>query len=203
MKPYLAILQARFQILFQYRSAAIAGLGTQIFWGIIKVMILQAFFAQSTSSQPMTIVQAVTFIWLGQGLLQLLPWNIDKEIEAQIKSGDVAYELIRPLDLYWSWFNKALAMRIVPTFLRAVPMFFLAGLIFDLSAPVSWEATLGFCSAILFSVCLSAAITALVIISLFWTISGEGIVRMMPHTVVLLSGMVVPFPYSPIGCSRF
>lgn len=197
MKPYLALLKARAMVLFQYRAAALAGLATQVFWGIIKVMILQAFFAQSTAPQPMTLAQAMTFIWLGQLLLQLLPWNIDKEVEAQIKSGDVAYELIRPLDLYWSWYQRALAMRVVPTFLRAFILFFVAGLFFDLSSPVSVEAFFGFLSSIFLACFLSAAITALVIISLFWTISGEGIVRLLPHIVILFSGMLVPLPLFP------
>ncbi len=197
MKPYLAIFRARFQILFQYRAAALAGLGTQVFWGIIKVMILQAFYAQSTSPQPMTLAQAMTFLWLGQGLLMLLPWNIDKEIEAQIRSGDVAYELVRPVDLYWSWFNKAMAMRIVPTLLRAIPMFFIAGFFFNLGLPVSLEVVPGFLASVVLACLVSAAITSTVIISMFWTISGEGIVRMLPHTVILLSGMVVPLPLFP------
>jgi ABC-2 type transport system permease protein len=197
MKPYIALLKARFAVLFQYRTAALAGLCTQIFWGMIKVMILQAFFAQTSASQPMSLVQAITFVWLGQAFLQLLPWNIDKEVEAQIKSGDVAYELIRPLDLYWTWFNRALAMRIVPTLLRAIPLFIFAGVFYDLSMPVSVEAYAGFFSSIFLASILSAAITAVVIISIFWTLSGEGIVRLLPHVVILLSGMLVPLPLFP------
>src|SRR5262245_197027 len=99
MKAYLAILKGRLAALFQYRAAALAGLTTQIFWGFVKIMIMSAFFAQSAASQPISLAEAITFIWLGQALLQLLPWNIDKEIEFQVKSGNVAYELIRPLDL--------------------------------------------------------------------------------------------------------
>ena len=115
MRAYLALFKTRFAVLFQYRAAALAGLATQIFWGIVKVMILTAFYAQSTSPQPITLLQGTTFIWLGQALLQLLPWNIDKEVEAQVKNGNVAYELIRPLDLYWHWFFRSMAMRLVPT----------------------------------------------------------------------------------------
>ncbi len=197
MKPYLSILKARFGILFQYRAAALAGLGTQLFWGAIKVMIMQAFFAQSFVHQPMSLSQTITFIWLGQALLQLLPWNLDKEIAEQIRNGDVAYQLVRPLDLYWSWYYRALAMRIVPTFLRAIPLFIVSSLFFDLAAPVSITSIFGFGFSIVLATLLSASITALVIISLFWTISGEGIVRLMPHTVVLLSGMVIPLPLFP------
>lgn len=197
MKAYLALFKTRISVLFQYRAAALAGLGTQVFWGIVKVMILTAFYAQSTTPQPITLLQAATFVWIGQALLQLLPWNIDKEIEAQVKNGNVAYELIRPLDLYWHWFSRSMAMRVVPTVLRSIPLFLVAGLFFDLPPPVSWAAGASFTFSLLFSALLSSAITTLVIVSLFWTLSGEGVQRLLPHIVILFSGMVVPLPLFP------
>lgn len=197
MKAYLAILKGRLSILFQYRAAAIAGLMTQVFWGIVKVMILTAFYAQATESAPISLMQAMAFNWIGQALLQLLPWNVDKEIEAQIKSGNVAYELVRPLDLYWQWFCRSMAMRLVPTLLRSIPLFILAGLFFGLIKPASWAASAAFGISVIFSAFLASAITTLVIITLFWTISGEGILRLLPHIVMVFSGMLVPLPLFP------
>ncbi len=197
MKAYWAILKARLSTLFQYRAAALAGLGTQIFWGLIKTMLLTAFFAQSSATQPLSLEQAITFIWLGQTLLQLLPWKIDKELEAQVRNGNVAYELIRPLDLYGLWFARSLALCLVPTVLRCIPLALLASLFFGLANPVSGAAAYAFLASLCLSATLSAAITTLVLISLFWTISGEGILRLLPHTVILFSGMVVPLPLFP------
>lgn len=203
MKAYLAILKGRLATLFQYRAAAMAGLTTQVFWGIVKVMILTAFYAQTDASEPISLQQAITFIWLGQALLQLLPWNIDKEIEAQVKNGDVAYELIRPLDLYWLWFYRSMAMRLVPTILRCIPLFLLAGLFFGLSKPASLASGIFFGASLIFSAVLSTAMTTLLIISLFWTLSGEGIMRLIPHVVMLFSGMVVPLPLFPSWMQPF
>lgn len=197
MRSYFAILKARMSILFQYRAAAIAGLSTQLFWGIVKVMILTAFYAQASSSPPISLSQAITFIWIGQAFLQLLPWNIDKEIEIQVRNGNVAYELIRPLDLYWIWFSRSIAMRLIPTLLRSFPIFVLAGLFFGLTKPISEIGGMIFGLSVLFSILLSATITTLVIISLFWTISGEGILRLLPHIVLVLSGLAVPLPLFP------
>jgi len=197
MKGYLAILRGRLLALLQYRSAVMAGLVTQIFWGIIKIMILTAFYAQSTSSEPITLSQAITFIWIGQALLQLLPWNVDKELEMQVKNGNIAYELLRPLNLYGLIFSRALAMRLLPTLLRSIPVIILAGLFLELSAPVSWAAGMAFGASLVNATLLSTAMTTMVIISLFWTISGEGIQRLIPHVTMLLSGMVVPLPLFP------
>lgn len=197
MKPYLAIFMCRLSALFQYRAAAIAGLCTQIFWGFVKIMILEAFYAQSTSPQPISLEQAITFVCLGQALLQLVPWTIDKEIEAHIKNGNVAYELIRPLDLYWHWFFRSMALRLVPTFMRCFPLFLVAGLFMGLSSPESWTAGIAFGISVIFSVLLSSAISTLVVITLFWTISGEGLLRLLPHIAMALTGLLVPLPLFP------
>jgi ABC-2 type transport system permease protein len=203
MKAYQAILRARFATLFQYRAAAFAGLCTQIFWGIVKVMILTAFFTQSHAHQPISLSQAITFIWLGQALLRLLPWDIDKELERLIHKGDVAYELVRPLDLYWHWFFRSMAMRLVPTLFRSIPLFLVAWLFLGLAEPVSPLAALSFGVSLIFSTLLSSAITALVMTTLFWTIVGDGIVRLLPHAVMLLSGLVVPLPLFPDWMQSF
>lgn len=197
MKPYIAIFKGRLSTLFQYRIAALAGLSTQIFWGIVKVMILTAFYAHSSSPQPISLAQAITFIWLGQAFLQLLPWNVDKELEGLVKTGNVAYELVRPLELYNLWFFRSLALRFIPTLLRSIPLFFIAILFLGLSMPVSWTGGILFITSLLFSTLLSSAMTTMVIISLFWTISGEGIQRLIPHVTMLLTGLVVPLPLFP------
>lgn len=197
MKPYLAILYARMATLFQYRGAAFAGVATQIFWAAIKTMIFTAFYAGNSNSQPISLTQAITFIWIGQSLLGLLPWNIDKELEAQIKNGNVSYELVRPISLYSLCYARAFAIRTIPPIMRCIPVFMTALLFFGISPPVSLAASLAFGISLLFAALLSSAITTLVMISLFWTISGEGIQRLMPNAAVLLSGLIVPLPLFP------
>ena len=85
--PYWAVLSARYLSLLQYRAAALAGAGTQFFWGFIRIMILLAFYQSSSESQPMDFADVVTYVWLGQALLALLPWNHDLDLERQIRDG--------------------------------------------------------------------------------------------------------------------
>jgi ABC-2 type transport system permease protein len=184
-------------VLFQYRTAAIAGLTTQVFWGLMKIMILSAFYATTTSSQPLSLTQAITFIWLGQALLELLPWTIDKEIEAEIKTGNIAYQLTKPLDLYWHLFFRSLALRLAPTIWKIVPLFLFAALVYHLPAPVSIEAGIFFAISLFLSSLLSAAITTFFIITLFWTLSADGLQNLIAHFSILLSGLLIPLPLFP------
>jgi ABC-2 type transport system permease protein len=196
-RPYRAIINARFRTLLQYRAAALAGFGTQLVFGLIRIMVLGAFYAVSTTPQPMTYQDVVAYVWLGQALLAMLPWNMDRDVAQMIRTGNVAYELLRPVDLYGYWYARVLTMRVAPTLLRALPMFLVAGLFFGLQAPPSTAAAAAWAAAMFGALLLGCAITTLVTLSMLWTIAGEGVFWMMMTAVMIFSGMVIPLPLFP------
>lgn len=202
MRAYRALISARFRTLLQYRGAAIGGIGTQLFFGFILIMIYEAFYRSSAAPQPMTYAQVVTYTWLGQGFLAMFPWNVDADIRAAIRSGAVAYELLRPVDLYNAWYCRALAWRTAPTLLRAVPLFTIAALFLGLRAPASAAGGAAFLLAMLGALALGCAITTLMNISLVWTISDDGVALFLPAAVLLFSGMSVPLPLFPAWAQR-
>ena len=183
--------------MLQYRAAALAGLGTQVFWGLIRVMIFQAFFRSTTAEQPMEISDVMTYVWLGQAFLALLPWNQDNQLRSLIRTGGVGYELLRPVDLYGFWYCRSLAFRTAPTLLRAFPLIAFAGLFMGMEAPASWGAAGAFAASMIGAILLSSAITTLFSITMMWTISGDGVFALAPGVVGLLSGMLVPIPLFP------
>lgn len=205
LRPYRAIVAARVRMLLQYRAAALAGFGTQVFWGLIKVMVLLAFLESASAPAPMNVSQILVYVWLGQALLQLLPWNVDAEIAGHIRSGGVAYELLRPLDLYAFWFARTLAFRAAPTFLRMVPMVLFAWFGLPLLGLAEWAlpppASLAggglFLVSLVITLLLSTAITMVLHVSLLWTVSGEGFNRLMLGVVPVFSGLVIPLPLFP------
>jgi len=206
MRPYLAILSAQFRMLLQYRAAALAGLATQFFWGGIRIMILTAFVESSRSGSPLDVPMVITYVWLGQGFLRTIPMWADHQVADMIRTGTVAYEMARPLDLYWLWYVRALASITAPTFLRAIPLFlFAAGVLrmFDatafyaMGAPASWASAACFAVAQCGAIFLSAAIVTLMTTTMLWTISGEGLTRLMSASCWLLGGIILPIPFFP------
>jgi len=204
MRPYLAIVSARFRMLLQYRAAAIAGVWTQVFFGFVLLMVYEAFYRSTDAPQPLAFPQLASYVWLGQALLATLPWNADPELRAMVRSGAVAYELCRPMDLYGLWFARALATRTAPTLLRAVPMAIFAMLVLPWLGLPEWRlappaplAGLSFALALCAALALSAAISTLVNITLLWTIAGEGIVMLLSALVSLCSGLLIPLPLFP------
>jgi ABC-2 type transport system permease protein len=197
MRPYIAVINARLRALLQYRAAAAAGIVTQIFWGLIRSAIFAAFYHSTKGSQPMTLPEVITYVWLGQATLVLQPWNIDMDISQMIRSGNVAYELLRPVDLYSLWFIRSMAMRTAPTLVRAIPIFIISGLFFGLAAPASILSFAAWVLSIVGAILLSTALTTLFTVIQLWTISGDGIFRLSSMIIYVLSGLVIPLPLFP------
>lgn len=196
-RTYRALVVARCRVLLQYRAAALAGLATQTYWGLIRVMIFEAFYRSVSTPQPMTLPQVISYVWLGQSTFRILPWAPDADVRQQVRTGAVATELIKPLDLYGLWYARALAQASAPTLLRAVPMLALALAFLGLQPPASVAAGAAWLAATLAAVFLAASITALQSVVLLVTVSGEGLAQLVPITAYILSGLVVPMPLLP------
>lgn len=201
MKAFISIIKIRFNLLLQYRVAAFAGVVTQFFFGMIMVMVLNGFYSSNmSSSMPINYSSAITYIWIGQGMLGMLPWNGDTEIQNLIRTGNVSYELIRPMNLYNYWFARAFALRTAPTLLKAFPLFIVALLLpkeYRMSLPPNILAFLGWIITTVGALMISCTITNIINMTTLYSLSGDGIQRLLSTIVTLCSGMVVPLPLFP------
>lgn len=197
MIKYYAFFLGHMQSLLQYREAAISGTIVQVFFGLLRIFLLKAFYASSTLPPPMPFEQAVVYIWLVEATLRLAPFAPDSEIVRAIRSGQVAYELIKPMDLYFIWLSRSLASKLAPTLLRFFPVIVISSLFFGFRGPATVFAFFSWLLTVCIAVVLSSVITNLLNISLLWTISGEGISQLMIACSYLLSGQMIPLAIFP------
>ncbi|MFA9480014.1 ABC transporter permease [Phycisphaerales bacterium AB-hyl4] len=205
MRAYRAVLTLRFREVLQYRAAAWAGVFTQVVFGFIILMVLKAFYASSEAEPPLGVGQLLAYVWLGQALFSLMPWNVDREVQAMIRSGAVAYELARPMDTYTLWFCRTTGWRLAAVSLRALPLLVIVAGVFPLvgmhewalPGPASWLALGAFVAAMVVAILLAVTITMLMHVVMLWTLDAEGITRIAPAIVMLGAGMIIPLPLFP------
>src|SRR5215472_11978688 len=208
-RPYLAILSARFSLMLQYRTAALAGFATQCWWGVIKIMVLAAFYA-GNARQPISLSQAITYVWLGQAFLALLPWQADADIAVAAETGNVGYERLRPVDTHALWLMRAMAWRVANASLRALPMFGVAAVVLPLVGLGAWAwrppASVGagilFALSIFLTVLLSSAFTVLLNCAVV-ALKTRRASNIAPMFVNALSGMIVPLVLLPRWAQPF
>jgi ABC-2 type transport system permease protein len=132
-----------------------------------------------------------------------MPLRAEAEIATLVREGGIAYELTRPVDLYFLWLSRALAARVAPTLLR-LPVVLLVGVLLPrpawaLAGPDSAAAFGLFVLALVLAVLLAGAFTALLGVTCLWTEGGNGVGHFIALLGVLTSGIVLPLPVMPDG----
>ncbi len=135
-------------------------------------------------------------------MLRLLPWGPDYEVRDLIRSGNVVYELARPLHLYSLWYARAIAQQTAPTLLRSVPMVILAMLFFGMRPPESLACFGAWVLCTFGAILLASAITTFTTITMLWTVAGDGAAALVGMAVWFFSGMVIPLPLFPDALRR-
>lgn len=201
MKTYLAIFRIRFTNSLQYRSAALAGMTTQFAWGFMELLAFSAFYKSNPAAFPMSFSQTSSYIWLQQAFFTLfMTWFFDNDIFDAITSGNVAYDLARPLNLYNKWFCQTSANRLSKAVLRCVPVLVVAFLLpapYGLLLPQSWGRFLLFILSMALTLGVVTAFNMLVYISTFYTLSSVGVRVIYAALVDFLAGGVIPLAFFP------
>ncbi|NJJ40833.1 ABC transporter permease [Paenibacillus apii] len=201
MRMYLSVAKLRFVTNLQYRTAAFAGIVTQLFFGFIFIMVYVAFYSRSSAVPPMSLQEVVTYIWLQQMFLGLIALYFrDPDIFELITGGNIAYELCRPCGLYGFWFAKVLATRVSGVVLRCFPVLLIVLLLpepYGMSLPPGIGAFLLFLLSLLLGLLMVCAISLLIYISIFWTMSPAGSILMVAAAGEFLAGMILPIPLMP------
>lgn len=203
MKKYVSVFRIRFLHSLQYRAAALAGVATQFAWGFMELLAFRAFYLSDPAAFPMGFSELTSYIWLQQAFLAMAAvWFFDADIFESIATGGIAYELVRPMDLYGIWFAKNAGTRLSRTLLRCVPVLAVAFLL-----PEPWgiapPADLFTFACFLFSMVLSflvvVALVMLVYIATIRSVSPLGPRVFIGALSELLAGSVVPLPFFPDG----
>ena len=201
MRGYLSYFKSQLLTGLQYRSAAIAGLCTQFFWGFLYCMVYSAFYSHA-SIDSINFRELICYVWLNQALFSLILIRTkDSEIMDMIKNGTVAYELCRPYDLYFWWYLKLLAKRYANVALRFLPVITLACLLpkpYNLVAPISFKAFILFLITLFLGTLIIAGINIIIHFISFFTMQDKGISSIITTVGELLAGFDVPLPLLPL-----
>lgn len=200
MKTYLSFFKLRFNIALQYRFAAIAGIATQFFWGAMLIMIYEAYY-RADISIPMEWNALVSYVWLGQAFFYFTRFNCsDTDISESIISGNVSYEYIRPLNIYFIWFSKLLANKVAGTCLRFLPIIIVAFMLptsYRIGIPASFASFILFLITLILGSFLTVGVAMLIYVIMFYTTSSRGLFNVYSVIAEFFAGGFIPIPFMP------
>jgi ABC-2 type transport system permease protein len=173
---------------------------TNTVFGLILVYTYLALWDERPHLGGYDQAQAVTYVWLGQALfatLALQGGGFETELMERVRTGEVAIDLYRPVDLQLWWLAADLGRSLFQLLGRGVIPFVFGMLVFPTAVPddpLVWGA---FVVAVALAMVVSFAIRYLVALSGFWLMDGTGALQMLMVTGLFCSGMVLPLNVFP------
>lgn len=199
--PYKSIFRLKLIAGLQYRVVALAGICINLFWGLILTTLMLLFYRLGKPHNlNMTLKQSISYIWLVQCFISLLPLQQDNEVYQKITSGDFAYELCRPLDMYNHWFARAMASRVSNVILRSFIALIICFLIpepYRLQLPASLTALFASILLLLGALILSCSFTNFMNTLLLKVELGPGLNNLLSALITVFSGALVPLAIFP------
>ncbi|WP_330242204.1 ABC transporter permease [Streptomyces sp. NBC_00525] len=200
MRVYAVVAAGGFRRYATYRIETAAGVFTNTVFGFILAYTYRALWDERPHLGGYDMPQALTFVWLGQALLMtcvMMGGGFEDELIERIRTGDIAVDLYRPVDLQLWWLAQDLGRAAFHLLGRGiVPMVF-GALAFDLALPGSPGPWLAFLVAVALGVVVSFAIRYLVALSAFWLMDGAGAAQIAFLAGLFFTGMLLPLSLFP------
>ena len=200
IKTFSSILKINVKQKLQFRTSAISGVCTQLFFGFMQIFLYSSFLGQGIAE--FSLSQMASYIWLQQAFYTMFHFfdNCKNDISKKIINGDIAYQLVRPINLYDYWFQtsmtKALGDFIMRGFILALIVVWLpSGL--GLMMPSSALHFLLFVLSAMIGLLLITSVKMIGYVLTMYTLSSQGVFSFIVAVATLLAGGVVPLPMLP------
>ncbi|MBR3016433.1 MAG: ABC-2 family transporter protein [Clostridia bacterium] len=197
MKAYFSVFRMRWRMELQYRGAVVGGVVCQMFFGLILIALYRALYQSKPQTMPIEAV--TTYVWLQQAFFRMLLAS-DGDLLDKIRTGAIAYDLCRPLQLYGYYYVRVMAQKLLGSLLRAAPMLVFAALLpagWGIQGPVSLSAFLAALAGLMLGLLCVCALENITMGFTMRTLDSRGVQAMLNLLMMILAGNVLPLTLFP------
>ncbi|MFJ9845687.1 ABC transporter permease [Kitasatospora sp. NPDC101155] len=197
---YAAVARGAFRRYSTYRAATLAGTFTNTVFGIILASSFLALWQARPGLGGYDQSQAVTYIWVSQGLLVTIAvWGggFQDDVQDRFRSGDIAVDLYRPVDFQGWWLAADLGRAAFQALIRGTVPMLVGALVFRTRMPEHPLTWAFFLLSGLLALLVSFGLRFLVSITGFWLHDSEGVRAVMLVVSMFFSGMLLPIALFP------
>jgi ABC-2 type transport system permease protein len=197
----LAVLSLKQEM--TYRTAMVAGLATNLFFGLMRAMVLIALYNGRTEVNGLTLEAAITFVGLSQALIIFLRVFGSYDLLQTVYSGAIGADLLKPISLFHYWLAKDFGRAVFNLFTRGILFLLLFSLFYRILMPHPFVNGAFFLLALWISWLTTFAWRFMVNLSALWTPDARGVARMAFGLSQFLSGFILPLRLMPDWFYRF
>lgn len=197
MRLFWELTRLSFQRQLTYRIATIAGIATNFFFGVLRATIFVALYDIQPSVEGISVKGAITYAVLGQALIGYLSMFHWYDLMNTIYTGDVASDLLKPMNYFRFWMAQDLGRALVQLIFRGAILLFAFTLIYELYWPQGFINITALFICVPLSWLVSFSWRFLVNLSAFWTPNSRGILRFVFVLSWFFSGFLMPLRFFP------
>lgn len=194
---YVSLARTTLQQAIAYRITTFFNVGLTFIWVIILYYLWRAAYAGRASIAGLTWDEMRTYVVIAYGINALVGWRTGTAMMATIRTGDVVFDMVRPLNYCTTQLSRAVGFTAVE---GAISMAFTLtiGLLFlHIQPPASVGAGLLFAVALIIGFVTKVLVVFLVSLLTFWTLNGMGLMWSQQAIMQILSGTIVPLALMP------
>ncbi len=202
MRAYLSVFRMRLRMELQYRGAMIGGIVCQMFFGLILVALYRALYAGKPQSVPIESVS--TYVWLQQAFFRMMVAS-DNELLDKIRSGDISYDLCRPVHMYSFYYARIAAQKLMGSLMRGIPMMIVAFCLprgWGMVPPASALGFLACVPALFLGFLCMCALENITVAFTMRTLDPRGMQGLLNLLMMTLSGNLLPLTLFPESWQR-
>lgn len=194
---YASVARLGFRRQFAYPQAALWGLITNLFFGVLRIAVLVALFGQTPQVAGYTVQDAITYTGLTQAFIMALSLFGWTDFMRTVHRGEVASDLLRPHDLLPWWAAQDAGRAAGQFVLRGLPMLALFALVWGATFPRGLDGWLPTTLSLLLAWACGFAFRFLVNCAAFWSADAVGFGRFAWAVLGLGSGFLMPLAFFP------
>ncbi|MBA3531280.1 MAG: ABC-2 family transporter protein [Ardenticatenales bacterium] len=197
MRLFWELSKLSFARQLNYRAATLAGLVTNLFFGLLRAAVLEALYGSREEVVGISLQAAITYTGVTQALIaftMIFGWY---EVMDSVYSGEVASDLLKPMNYFTFWLARDVGRAVATFLLRGLTIMAAYALIFPIIVPQGAEQWLALVVALILALLVSFAWRFLVNLAAFWTPNALGIGRFAFILSWFLSGFLMPLRFFP------
>lgn len=197
MGVYWQLARAGFRRQSTYRLAMIAGLVTNLVFGFVRAAVLTSAVEANGSFGGYDRGTIGAYTWLSQGLLGAIAFWALPDIVERIRTGDVAVDFLRPIDIQFAHLAEYLGRATCTLIPRSLPSVLIGAATFGMVIPNTPAPYLLGAISLLLAIAVSFLSMFAVCLAGFWLVETRGLRALHMILGTFLAGLFAPVHLFP------
>lgn len=203
MKAYLYMIKIRIQSALAYRFNVVSTILIQCLLMFAMACFWKAAYGGTGTVAGVGEQDMLTYTVISVIMGNLLTMGVEGRIESSVRNGNVALDMLKPVNIYGIYLAEDLGDMVVAFFQIAVPLLLLGTVMFGFPVPASAFHFVLFLVSFAIGYFINWMLAALLGMCAFKVISMGPMRNVKGFIMKLLSGSVIPLWFFPEGIRAF